>query len=147
MDTDLGQFAKAVLNFKMRFMEAMDDDFNTAGAISVMHELAGEINGLIEQRGLERDKQPDVLKAAVAAAMTLRKLTGMLGLMRRVPGRSSSESRDSQILAQVMNMLIQMRQDARRDKNFALADGLRDGLAKIGITLEDRADGTGWKKE
>ena len=43
------QFAKSVLAFKMKFLEMMDDDFNTAGAIGVLHELAGEINGFIEQ--------------------------------------------------------------------------------------------------
>ena len=47
---------------------------------------------------------------------------------------------------QVMTLMIQLRKDARTSKNFALADAIRDGLTKIGVTLEDRPDGTGWRK-
>jgi cysteinyl-tRNA synthetase len=45
-----------------------------------------------------------------------------------------------------MELLIKLRQEARAGKNFAMADRIRDGLGEIGITLEDRADGTGWRK-
>ena len=47
----------------------------------------------------------------------------------------------------LMKLLIQLRQDARASKNFAMADAVRDGLTKLGITLEDRSDGTGWRKQ
>jgi cysteinyl-tRNA synthetase len=43
--------------------------------------------------------------------------------------------------------LIRLRTEARTSKNFALSDGIRDGLSQIGIVLEDRPDGTGWRKE
>jgi cysteinyl-tRNA synthetase len=46
-----------------------------------------------------------------------------------------------------MSLIIQVRNEARKTKQFALADMVRDGLKKIGITLEDRADGTGWRRE
>jgi cysteinyl-tRNA synthetase len=46
-----------------------------------------------------------------------------------------------------MALMIKLRQDARRDKNVALADNIRNGLTAIGVTLEDRADGTIWRKE
>ena len=45
-----------------------------------------------------------------------------------------------------MQLVIQLRNDARKTKNFALADAIRNGLSGIGITLEDRSDGTGWRK-
>jgi cysteinyl-tRNA synthetase len=45
-----------------------------------------------------------------------------------------------------MELLIAVRQEARKTKNFALADAVREGLAKLGITLEDRPDGTGWRR-
>jgi cysteinyl-tRNA synthetase len=45
-----------------------------------------------------------------------------------------------------MELLIRLRQEAREGKNFALADGIRKGLADIGVTLEDRPDGTIWRR-
>jgi cysteinyl-tRNA synthetase len=53
---------------------------------------------------------------------------------------------DGGTVGQLMDLLIKLRQEARAGKNFALADRIRDGLAQVGITLEDRADGTGWRK-
>ena len=60
LDTEYGGCARSVLDFKMKFLEMMDDDFNTAGAIGTLHTLAGAINGFIEQTGAEKDKPADV---------------------------------------------------------------------------------------
>ena len=128
-------------------METMDDDFNTAGAIGVLHELANEINSFIERTEIERAKQADLIAGAAAAAHTLRNLGQVLGLFLRPAhaGRDANAA-DQALLNQVMNLLIDLRKEARQSKNFALADRIRDGLTQIGITLEDRADGTGWRK-
>jgi cysteinyl-tRNA synthetase len=131
----------------MKFLEMMDDDFNTAGAIGVLHELAGTINGYIEQTKVERDRQPDVLKAIAAATQTLRNLGGLLGLFRgKLEVTDDSTAATDGTLDQVMQLMIRLRNEARQSKNFALADSIRKGLTEIGITLEDRADGTGWRK-
>jgi cysteinyl-tRNA synthetase len=145
LDTAHGDFARAVLNFKMKFLEMMDDDFNTAGAIAVMHELAGEVNAFIEKHNVEQTKQPDLVPAVAAAAQSLRKLTLVLGLFR--PGFAKAESKDSGLTEQLMRLLIDIRATARKDKNFPLADSVRKGLEAIGVTLEDRPDGTIWRKE
>jgi cysteinyl-tRNA synthetase len=144
-----GPFAREVLGFKMKFLEMMDDDFNTAGAIGVMHELAGAINGYVEQTKVEKSKDPAALRAVGAATQTLRNLGGVLGLFRGklAPGGAETESTESgATLDKVMQLLIQLRNDARKDKNFALADAIRNGLTAIGITIEDRADGTAWRR-
>jgi cysteinyl-tRNA synthetase len=65
-------FAKAVLALKMKFLETMDDDFNTGGGIGVLHELANEINSFIERADVEKKKQPQLVAATGAAAHTLR---------------------------------------------------------------------------
>jgi cysteinyl-tRNA synthetase len=137
-----------VANLKTKFLEMMDDDFNTAGAIGVLYELAGAINGFIESSRVERDKQPDALRAVAGATQTLRELGGLLGLFRRDLKAQSSgaEAAGGETLEKVMGLLIQLRNDARKDKNFKLADGIRNGLTSIGITLEDRSDGTIWRK-
>ena len=154
MEGQSGPFVRAVLGFKMKFLEMMDDDFNTAGAIGAMHELAGEINSFIEQTKVEREKQVAELQAVGAATQTLRDLGGLLGLFREKisvgggSGAAAAATSDAQskTLDQVMQLVIKLRNEARKTKNFALADAIRNGLTEIGITLEDRSDGTGWRK-
>jgi cysteinyl-tRNA synthetase len=148
LEGEHASMAREVVNMKMKFLEMMDDDFNTAGAIGVLHELAGLINGYIETSKAEREKQPDVLRAVAAATQTLRNLGGLLGLFRGplAPPASATEAAGGETLDKVMGLLIQLRNDARKNKNFKLADGIRDGLTSIGITLEDRPDGTFWRK-
>ena len=128
----------------MKFLEMMDDDFNTAGAIAVVHELAGETNSFIERHSIEHNKQPELLGAAAAATQTLRKLGIVLGLFR--PGFSKAQLQDTQFVDQLMKLMIELRATARKDKNFAIADAVRKGLEEMGVTLEDRADGTLWRK-
>lgn len=142
-----GDLPVEVKAFRQKFIDMMDDDFNTAGAIAVMHELAGAINGFVERSGVEKTKDAGAIAVASAAAVTFRKLGLILGLFRFMgeqPGAKKGE--DSSLVDQLMKLFIQVRADARKNKNFATADGIRKGLAEIGITLEDRADGTLWRK-
>ena len=83
LETESAPLAKAVMDLKMKFLEMMDDDFNTAGATAVMHELAGQINAFIEKNQLEKSKRPEMLDAATAATVTVRKLGRLLGLFRK----------------------------------------------------------------
>jgi cysteinyl-tRNA synthetase len=144
LETPNAPFAKTVLGLKMKYLEMMDDDFNTAGAIAVLHELSGEINAFIEKHELEKTKNPDLTGYVQAAASTLKNLGGVIGLLRQM-GQGGG-GKDDGTLDKVMTFVIQLRKDARAAKNFAMADAIRDGLAKIGVTLEDRPDGTGWRK-
>ena len=141
-----GAFAKAVLSLKMKFLEMMDDDFNTASAIGVLHEMAGEANAFIERNDLDRGKTPEPAGAAAAAVQTLRNLGAVLGLFNpKLAPPAAAEK--SALTEQLMALIIRLRQDARQTKNFALADAIRNGLTAIGVTLEDRPDGTVWRKE
>ena len=72
LQTDAEPFVKAVMDLKMKFLDAMDDDFNTAGAIGVLQQLAGEINSYIERTGVEKDKAPEPITGISAATQTLR---------------------------------------------------------------------------
>jgi cysteinyl-tRNA synthetase len=145
LESEHGHFARSTLGYKMKFLEMMDDDFNTAGAIAVLHETAGETNAMIERHNVEVNKQPDLMQAVTAAAQSLRKLGLILGLFR--PGAAKPAAPDNGLVDQLMTLLIKLRADARAAKNFAIADGVRNGLAQIGVTLEDRADGTVWRKQ
>lgn len=140
-------FAKAVGPYRAKFMDAMDDDFNTAGAIAAMHELAGEVNGYIERSDLEKTRKPEAMAAAEMGAALLRGLGAILGLFNPALAAAGAKSQNDPLPGQLMELLIRLRQDLRKAKNFALADQLRKDLTAIGITLEDRADGTHWRRD
>jgi cysteinyl-tRNA synthetase len=127
-----------------KFQESMDDDFNTAGAIAAMHELASSINGFMEGQSIDRRRQVQAVKEVKEAVGKLRALGNILGLFR-VPATPHVGKQDD-LVEKLMQLFIQLRQQARKDKNFALADGIRKGLTEIGVTLEDRSDGTVWRK-
>jgi cysteinyl-tRNA synthetase len=126
--------------YESRFQEAMDDDFNTAEALAVLFDLAREIN-----KARETDNQ----RAAGLGAL-LRRLGGVLGLLQADPeaylkgGDTGSEEglNDSEI-----DELIEARQQARQDKNWAESDRIRDQLQEAGIILEDGAQGTTWRRQ
>ncbi len=139
---EYADFAKAVLALKLKFLEMMDDDFNTAGAIAVLHELAGEVNALIERKELERTKAPTATFAASAALRTLRSLGGIIGLFTESAVKPSTDDLTEKLMA----LFIDLRKQARQEKNFALSDAIRKRLTDIGITLEDRPDGTIWRR-
>ncbi|QOV89611.1 cysteine--tRNA ligase [Humisphaera borealis] len=147
LDGEHAAFAKAVLGLKMKFLEMMDDDFNTAGAIAALHEMAGEVNAFLEQNEAEKTKPADVLAAAAAGVQTLRNLGGVLGLFQEPAAGVAAKAADDGLTGKLMELFIQLRANARQTKNFALADDIRKGLTAIGVTLEDGADGTRWRKD
>jgi cysteinyl-tRNA synthetase len=130
----------------------MDDDFNTAGGIGVLHELANEINGFVQRHDVERTKQAELVAGVHAAAHTMRNLGMLLGLFAPPAGTEAGatggagQKADGALTNKLMDLFIRLRQEARAEKNFALADRIRNGLAEAGVTLEDRPDGTGWRK-
>ena len=120
-----------------RFRAAMDDDFNTPEAISVLFDLAHEVN---------RTRGPDPGRARSLAG-TLRALGGILGLLGADPdawlrGVSSGEGPDD---GEVESMVAR-RVAARARRDWAEADRLRDELTAAGVVLEDGAKGTVWRR-
>ncbi len=143
---DLDQeFTNIVRALKQKFLDAMDDDFNTGAAIGVLHEWAGEINSYITRTNVESTGDALAATSAVEATKILRG-NGLLilGLFRDTFAKPKA---DDSITEGVMQLLISLRNEARKTKNFALADAIRKGLTELKITLEDRADGTIWRKD
>ncbi|MDD4888607.1 MAG: cysteine--tRNA ligase [Phycisphaerae bacterium] len=138
------EYAQAALGQKLALLERMDDDFNTAGAIAVLHDLAALVNRFIDEQQLETKPRPDGLNFAMAGAVMLVELGRLLGLFLRPPKKA--EPGDS-LAGELMQVLITLRKEARASKNYALGDRIRDLLAGLKIKLEDRPDGTGWRKE
>lgn len=120
-----------------RFAEAMDDDFNTAGAIAVLHAVANEIN---QHR---RDGREDDAKQSAAILV---RLGGVLGLLQQDPEAFFQADTGGELSAEDIEAMIQARADARKAKNFAEADRIRDELLEKGIILDDSREGTTWRK-
>jgi len=125
-------FLKSSLRYRERFIEALDDDFNTADAVSVIFELVRESNAIAAE--------PDPSKEFAAAALGLfTELTDVLGLLY---ADTDDDGLDNEV-----ESLIAARQDARKEKNWTEADRIRDELSAMGIVLEDTPQGIKWRRE
>jgi len=138
-------FAADVDAFVARFFTAMDDDFNTAAAIASMFECATRINRFIEESGLEStgNENPAGLSVAYASVQTLMSLGRLHGLFSKAPEAAGG---GDELVEQLMQILIAARSAAREAKQFGIGDMIRDELSKAGVTLEDRTDGTLWRR-
>lgn len=134
----------AAAKCREKFITAMDDDFNTGGAIAELFDLAKIINKFCDDADLENKGKSDTAAISKFTALltTLKELATILGIFRQPPALPGVGSDD--LLAKLMPLVIELRASARQNKNFAMADKIRDGLAPAGITLEDRAGGTEW---
>jgi len=131
-----------VAEHRAGFLEAMDDDFNTGGAVGVLFELVRRLNKFVDDRKLEEKPQADKLAVLRQGTTTLRELAATLGLFRKPPTETAVG--DDQLTAQLLDLLVEIRAEARKAKNFATADKIRNTLAEMGVTLEDRPGGTEW---
>lgn len=113
------------------FEDGMDDDLNTSVALAAIHNLVREINTVLAKDGLKFDDQKAVLTA-------IEKFDSVFGIF----GKEETLLLDADI-----EKLIEERQEARRNRNFARSDEIRDLLADKGIILEDTKDGVRWKRK
>ncbi len=133
---DLPETQDELLNstYEKEFIEAMDDDFNTPIALSVLFELAHEI-----QRLREKD-----MTLAARHALLLKKLGSVLGILQDDPLHFFQGEKNNVDVAKI-ERLIAARNQARAEKNWAEADRIRKELSDMAIVLEDGAAGTSWK--
>ncbi|MGE4534387.1 cysteine--tRNA ligase [Halomonas sp.] len=126
---------KASSAFEARFTAAMDDDFNTPEALSVLFDLARELNRAKKEAPGE----------APALAAELRRLGGILGLLQQDPAAFLKAGAGELPLSEAeIQARIDERAAAKKAKDFAAADAIRDELAALGIILKDSREGTGW---
>ncbi|MGP6378986.1 cysteine--tRNA ligase [Yersinia bercovieri] len=136
--TDANAAPAGGAEFEARFRAAMDDDFNTPEAYSVLFDIAREVNRL---------KTEDIA-AANGLAAELRKLAHVLGLLEQDPElflQSGAQINGDEVAK--IEALIKQRNDARSSKDWALADSARDQLNELGIVLEDGPQGTTWRRK
>ena len=131
-DGELDENIKAQFDKRVeQFIKAMDDDLNTADGIAAVFELARDINTLVVGKGVTK-------ATAEYAAKIFDELTGVLGLVY---------NRKTETLDEDIDAMIEARTKARKEKNWAEADRIRDELKAMGIVLEDTAQGVKWHRE
>ena len=124
-----GEAPEFLAKYRQEFIDAMDDDFNTADAIGVLFSMVREINTMVAE---------GAGKVAIEAAITLfDELTYVLGLVYN----RKNDDLDSEVEA-----LIEQRTAARKAKDFKTADAIRDKLKEMGIVLEDTPQGVKWSR-
>ena len=134
-------FEELIEQHRARFLEAMDNDFNTPQALAALFDFNKAVNTLVN-----RD-QPVARGTLEAIDQTYRILGGdILGLipdeLRAVAGQ---EGVSAGLEEELIRLLIDLRASARKNRDFATADAIRNQLAELGVILEDRPDGTVWK--
>jgi cysteinyl-tRNA synthetase len=147
VQADGDELSAAIAVRRAAFLAKMDDDFNSAAAISDLFQLARELNKFADQAGLEdaAEREPSALASFKRGALALKELAAVLGLFTAAPQTSASEEAD--VITALMRLLIEIREDARANKDFATADRVRDDLAAAQIVLEDRKGETTWRRE
>ena len=123
------EWLERISGYREDFIRAMDDDLNTANAISVLFELSKQANYYLQ----EKNTAVQVIKEFLNEFDTL---FGVLGI----------STKDNQLLDEEIEKLIEKRIQARKDRNFALADEIRDALKAKNIILEDTPQGIRWKR-
>jgi cysteinyl-tRNA synthetase len=131
-------FTGLIDSFKSRFLEAMDNDFNTPQAMAALFDFNKAVNSLIN------GDQP-VTAGTLEAIDQAYRVTGgdILGIIPEQIG--SQEGGSARLDEELIRILIDLRMAARKNRDFATADAVRNRLAEIGVILEDRPDGTVWK--
>ncbi len=137
-----------IARHRSSFLAKMDDDFNTGAAMSDLFDMLRTLNRFIDANQLEDPAIRDVTRLASfrRGVATLRELSALFGLFRQPPQAKSVQG-ENQLTGKLLDLLVELRKSARAKKDFATADQIRQGLTALGVTLEDRKDGTYWRIE
>jgi cysteinyl-tRNA synthetase len=139
---ETNDFAAVIADHNARFVEAMDNDFNTPQALAVLFDFNKAVNSRLNNG---QAMSYNTLKAIDETYQTL--AGDVLGLLTEESVTQNSGSDDSNLQDSLMSLLIDLRASARKNKDYATGDTIRKRLTELGVVLEDRPDGTSWKRE
>lgn len=146
-ETDCGgagaeQLLAAAQKASEEFYAAMDDDFNTALAISTFFTFGKEVNSY--QALVASGKEAASVKAVNEAVALFALLEDVLGI---VPAATESAAEDNGLVDGLMELVLELRQQARQNKDWGTADRIRDALQALEVVIEDSPQGTRWKRK
>jgi cysteinyl-tRNA synthetase len=124
--------------YEKEMQEAMDDDFNTPKVIAALFRLVTDVNSQYSNGNPMSTSSLKEIERIVEAYGS-----GILGF---VPKKGESAAVDQASTSEIVNLMIELRAEARRQKQWSLSDMIRDGLKGVGIVIEDKKDGTTWRK-
>ena len=130
MTEEEAKLQEELAGFRQKFIDAMDDDVNTADAVSVIFELAKFMNSNVTEKSSKEFAQKVIDE--------FNELTGVLNIVNK--------DQKEDILDEEIEQLIAQRTEAKKNKNFQLADEIRQQLLDKGIILEDTRQGVKWKR-
>ncbi len=136
---DASKLAEATAQCRKAFFESMDNDFATPGALAAVFDLITAINAHVVPRG-ETTADPDARQKVAGAYGLLIECLGILGLVPQAELTPVSRGRD--ISNGLIDILVEIRNTARKQKDYTTADYIRDKMGDLGITLEDTPSGT-----
>ena len=141
-------FSVELARLRDRFFDAMDDDFNTGGAVGCLFEMLTAINGFVQEHKLETagKSNAELVAALVSGATLLKELANLLGVFVH-PLPKSAGSGDDEFVSGLMNLILELRTEARSTKNWPMSDKIRDRLKALKVVVEDRPDGVSWRRD
>ena len=139
-DAEAACLAQSINAMRHDFESAMDEDFNTAGALGAIFKCVGEVNQfLAATEGLSSDKRGSVLGQAYKSLV---EVCSVLGIYAE---EEVANDAHAALTEQLMNLILDVRQDARQRKDWETADKIRDQLEALNVELQDSRAGTTWK--
>ena len=123
---------------------AMRDDFNTAEAIAALFDLAHAVNTCIHRGEASGPGGAEALRAALAV---FDEADAVLGILRRGPAAAARDDGLQRVVDGLVELLLQVREEARQERDWVRADRIRDGLTRLGFVVEDTPAGPRWRWE
>jgi len=139
-----GEFVGRIEVLKEQFFDALADDFNTAAAIARLYDLATALHKYIDENKLEQNCDSRSLEMLRFGCGQLMRLAHILGVFETPPPQAEASD---ELTGKLVDLLVDLRQQARSAKDYQLADQIRDRLLQLGIRLEDTPGGTIWRVE
>jgi cysteinyl-tRNA synthetase len=137
LQSSIGKATLDLEPYRKKFHAALNDDFNTPQAIALFFDLAREINTTLSREGFSEQEKSNLIDFFDTYAKNI------LGIL---PASATATQGDSTVLPKVMELVLEIRKDARAKKDFATSDLIRDRLKDAGIEVKDTKDGAVWRR-
>jgi len=137
LQSSIGKATLDLEPYRKKFHAALNDDFNTPQAIALFFDLAREINTTLSREGFSEQEKSNLIDFFNTYAKNI------LGIL---PQHENATKGDSTVLPKVMELVLEIRKDARAKKDFATSDLIRDRLKDAGIEVKDTKDGAVWRR-